>query len=275
MFAQFDPVTLIRLEIFGIIILLLMSLEWLLPKRNKQQRGMRWLSNLSVSVINVGALAVLSLSAVAASLYALEMKFGLFYQWHLALWPQIIVTILILDFVIYWQHRFFHTRGPLWALHRMHHTDSVVDVTTALRFHPFEIIVSMVLKCAVILLLGAPLLGVILFEILLNAAAMFNHSNIRLSKSLDKLLRLFIVTPDMHRVHHSQIFKERNTNYSFFLSIWDRAFGTYCAQPSLGHEKMQIGLKDYQSARENYLHVMLTQPLRKAKPYGNSAEANE
>lgn len=266
-----DPVSIIRFTIFALVLFLLMSLEWLIPRRMYQPRGVRWFSNLSISAINILALALLSLSAVAASLFALEYKWGLFYVWNLPLWPQIFIAIIILDLVVYWQHRLFHTRGIFWAIHRMHHTDNMVDVTTALRFHPLEIIISMLIKCLTIVLLGAPLLGVIIFEILLNVAAMFNHSNVKLPLLLDKVLRMVVVTPDMHRVHHSQTFRERNTNYGFFLSFWDRIFVSYCAQPELGHEKMRIGLKQYQQPKQNYLPVMLIQPWRKSKQLNNKS----
>jgi len=168
----------------------------------------------------------------------------------------------VLDAIIYFQHRLFHAVPALWRLHRMHHADLDFDVTTALRFHPVEILLSMVIKLAAVVALGAPPVAVLLFEVLLNASAMFNHANLRLPRWLDAPLRLVLVTPDMHRVHHSAIRVETDSNYGFSLACWDRLFGTYRAEPAAGHDGMTIGLERFREAEELRLDRMLTQPLR-------------
>ena len=181
------------------------------------------------------------------------------------LWPAIIIALLILDLAIYGQHRLFHAIPLAWRMHRMHHTDVEFDVTTALRFHPFEIIISILIKAAVIVLIAAPLLAVIAFEIILNAAAMFNHSNLKLPKWADSLLRCAIVTPDMHRVHHTTCAQQYNANYGFNLSIWDRLFGSYVAQPKGRHADMQLGQPNYREPQEARLDKVLTQPFRQSR----------
>lgn len=173
------------------------------------------------------------------------------------------IAVLVLDLAIYLQHVAFHFLPTLWRLHRVHHADMDFDVTTGLRFHPLEIVLSMLIKFAVVIFIGAPVLAVIVFEIVLNAAAMFNHGNVRLPKSLDRLLRWVIVTPDMHRVHHSVIVKETNSNFGFNFSWWDRLFATYRAQPKAGHEQMDIGFTQYREVKQSQgLWGMLLIPFR-------------
>jgi sterol desaturase/sphingolipid hydroxylase (fatty acid hydroxylase superfamily) len=164
-------------------------------------------------------------------------------------WVTVLASIVILDFAIYLQHVMFHAVPALWRLHRMHHADLDFDVTTGARFHPIEILLSMLIKFAVIAVIGAPAAAVIIFEVLLNATAMFNHGNFRLPAGLDRVLRLFVVTPDMHRVHHSIEDHETNSNFGFNLPLWDRLFGTYKDQPDAGHEAMTIGIRDYREPR--------------------------
>ncbi len=252
----------VRLYAFVLVLGVMTLWELLAPKRTGPARKTRWPSNFGVGIINVVMLSVVPISALAASLLSLEYRFGLFLWMETSLWPSIIASIVILDLVVYWQHRMLHIFKPLWRIHRMHHTDTAFDVTTALRFHPIEILLSIVLKGGVIVLLGAPILGVIAFEIILNGFAMFNHGNIRLPLWADKYLRYFIVTPDMHRVHHSVLEEEHAHNYGFFLSVWDGIFHSYIDQPEHGHETMAIGLDKFNDASEARLDKLLTQPFR-------------
>ena len=172
-------------------------------------------------------------------------------------------AVVVLDLAIYLQHVLFHAVPALWRLHRMHHADLEFDVTTGLRFHPIEIVLSMLIKFAVVAALGAPALAVLIFEVLLNATSMFNHGNVRMPPGIDRVLRWLVVTPDMHRVHHSILARETNSNFGFNLPWWDRLFGTYRAQPAAGHEGMTIGIEQFRDARELRLDRMLLQPLRK------------
>ena len=187
---------------------------------------------------------------------------GLFNALDLPLWLAALLSILLLDLVIYFQHVLFHAVPGLWRLHRMHHADLEFDVTTGLRFHPVEIVLSMVIKLAAVAALGAPAVAVLLFEVVLNATALFNHANIRLPAGVDRVLRWVIVTPDMHRVHHSVIPVETNSNFGFNLPWWDRLLGTYRAQPQAGHAGMTIGIEQFRTRRDLWLDRMLVQPLR-------------
>jgi sterol desaturase/sphingolipid hydroxylase (fatty acid hydroxylase superfamily) len=174
----------------------------------------------------------------------------------------VLLAVLLLDLAIYLQHVMFHAVPALWRVHRMHHSDTDLDVTTGLRFHPVEIVLSMLIKFAAIAALGAPAVAVLLFEVLLNATSMFNHANLRLPERVDAALRQVLVTPDMHRVHHSVIERETNSNFGFNLALWDRLFGTYRAQPEAGHEGMTIGVEQFRDPAEARLDRMLTQPFR-------------
>lgn len=238
-------------------------LEMRLPRRClTQSKPVRWLNNLGIVVLNsVLVRLIFPAAAVGMAAFAENAGWGLFN--YLA-WPpvlEIILAVVILDGAIYLQHLMFHAVPAFWRLHRMHHTDMDFDVTTGARFHPIEIIMSMVIKFAVIAALGAPAVAVIVFEILLNGMAMFNHANVRLPAKLDALLRYVIVTPDMHRVHHSVIDYEANTNYGFNLSIWDRLLGTYTEQPEHGHEGMTIGIVNFRDKKFQTLPWMLIQPF--------------
>lgn len=222
----------------------------------------RWLNNLGLVVLNTVVLRlVFPAAAVGVAAFAGEQGWGLLNLTPLPFAMTVLISIVLLDLIIYLQHVLFHSLPLLWRLHMVHHTDLDYDVTTALRFHPIEILLSMVIKCAAIITIGAPVLAVIIFEIVLNACAMFNHGNLRLPEKVDKILRLFIITPDMHRVHHSSIKHETNSNYGFSLSLWDYLFGTYRAQPKLGHERMEIGLSRYRDKKISYLHRMLILPF--------------
>jgi sterol desaturase/sphingolipid hydroxylase (fatty acid hydroxylase superfamily) len=193
---------------------------------------------------------------------ASDSNIGLFNQLDLAPWLIITVSVLLLDMVIYLQHLLFHRIPLLWRLHRLHHADQDIDVTTAARFHPIEIILSVWIKIAAVMLLGVPPIAVIIFEVVLNVSAMFNHSNARMPLRLDAIIRRVIVTPDMHRVHHSIIKRETHSNFGFFLSIWDQLFRTYRPQPELGHDGCTIGIDQFRTSREQYLDKMLSQPFR-------------
>jgi len=180
---------------------------------------------------------------------------------ELPLLVSVLVAVLLLDLVIYCQHRLYHRVPFLWRLHRMHHKDLDFDVTTGFRFHPFSIVLSTCIKLAAVVLLGAPPIAVIIADVLLNGTAIFNHSNFSLSVKVDRVLRLFVVTPDMHRVHHSVRAEEHNSNFGFNFPWWDRLFGTYCDQPLAGHERMEIGLEGYQESKVVNLGAMLVDPL--------------
>jgi sterol desaturase/sphingolipid hydroxylase (fatty acid hydroxylase superfamily) len=252
---------LITLLIFG----LLVCLEIKRPRRRLSKTKLqRWPGNLIVALGN--GLLVRSLLPwlvpVLVAQQAMAMQFGLLNQWLLPLWLELVITILILDVLVYWQHRMFHRIPLLWRLHRLHHTDTGVDVTTALRFHPFEIALSLAIKSLVVWLLGAPVFAVLLFEVLLNGLAMFNHSNIKLSIKIDTLLRKIIVTPDMHRVHHSVLADEHNSNFGFNLTCWDRWFGSYTAQPRNGHQQMRLGLNETNRQQTGSVMWMLKQPFK-------------
>ncbi len=253
----------LRLSVFFILLLCMMSWEWWTPRREKQNRKIRWPSNLALIVFNTLLLIMIPITVVSASLFSIFNHFGLFIYLELPLWPSIILSLVILDLTVYWQHRLLHIIPKVWPIHRMHHTDTELDVTTALRFHPLEIILSLFIKVAIIILIGAPLLAVIAFEIILNGIAMFNHSNIKLPAAVDKILRWLFVTPDMHRVHHSVHPAEYNNNYGFNLSIWDRIFSSYTESPKDGHVEMKIGQLEYRDTSEARLDKLLTQPFRK------------
>ena len=214
--------------------------------------------------------------AVGLAAVAQDKGWGLFNNLDLPLWLAIVVSVAMLDLAIYLQHVMFHAVPALWRLHRMHHADLEFDVTTALRFHPVEILMSMGIKMAVVAALGPPAVAVLAFEVLLNATAMFNHSNIRLPQSVDRVLRLVIVTPDMHRVHHSIEPAETNSNFGFNLPWWDRLLGTYRPQPRSGHIEMTIGIEQFRTRRDLWLDRMLVQPLKgPASGYSISREESD
>lgn len=237
------------------------------PKRVlSQPKGYRWANNLSLVLVN-GLVLPLTLPILAVAFAALmqEQQFGLFNWLSLPIALNVLLCVIALDCIIYWQHRLFHRLPILWRLHRVHHADQDIDVTTGARFHFIEIWLSMIIKLAAIALLGAPPLAVLIFEIVLNASAMFNHSNIAISKKIDNAIRALFVTPDMHRVHHSVARNETDSNFGFCLSVWDRIFKSYIAQPKLGHQNMHIGISLFREANEQSFWKMLTQPFRGGK----------
>lgn len=238
--------------------------EALVPRRPRAlSRALRWTNNLALVALNTVAVRLaVPVAAVGAALFAEANGLGLFNVLDAPGWLAFAATLLVLDLAIYLQHVVFHAVPPLWRLHRMHHADLEFDVTTGLRFHPLEIVVSMLWKLVVVIALGAPAAAVVAFEVLLNASSMFNHANARLPLGVDRALRLALVTPDMHRVHHSVRREETDSNYGFCLTWWDRLFRTYRAQPRDGHAGMTIGLERFRAAGELRLDRMLLQPLR-------------
>ncbi|KAA0013863.1 sterol desaturase family protein [Billgrantia pellis] len=268
---------LIRLGIF-LLVLAGMALWEMLAARRQQRirRWQRWPGNLLIVALDTLAVRLaFPLAAVGAALVAAERGWGLFHLLSAPLWLALPLSVLLLDAAIYFQHRLFHAVPWLWRLHRMHHADLEFDVTTGLRFHPLEILISMGIKIAVVMLLGAPAVAVLIFEVLLNATSMFNHGNVRLSERVDRRLRLLVVTPDMHRVHHSIVHRETDSNFGFNLPWWDRLFGTYRDQPGAGHHGMTLGIEAFREPRELRLHRMLIQPLLNPKPHAGQIREQE
>ncbi|MBU1212364.1 MAG: sterol desaturase family protein [Alphaproteobacteria bacterium] len=261
-FLVYEPF--IRLTAFASVFTFMALWEALAPRRKQTiGRATRWPSNLGVVILDTVLVRILfPTTAVGLALFAEAQGFGLFNAWQVPYTLAVVASVVILDFVIYLQHVLFHAVPALWRLHRMHHADLEFDLTTGARFHPIEIILSMVIKLTVIAALGVPAVAVLIFEVLLNATAMFNHSNVRLPAPIDRVLRWFVVTPDMHRVHHSVVVRETNSNFGFNLPWWDRLFGTYRAQPAAGHERMTIGVEEIRDSAEQRLDRMLTQPFR-------------
>jgi len=253
----------VRLGVFLAVLGVMAAWEVAAPRRRREiPRLLRWSSNLGVVALDTVLVRLaFPVLAVALALQAEAGGWGLFNALDVAPWLALVASVLLLDLAIYLQHVMFHAVPALWRLHRMHHADLEFDVTTGLRFHPVEILLSMGIKLAVVAALGPPAVAVLIFEVLLNATAMFNHSNIRLPLGVDRWLRLLVVTPDMHRVHHSVIPAETNSNFGFNLPWWDRLLGTYRAQPAAGHERMTIGIEQFRSRRDLWLDRMLIQPL--------------
>lgn len=254
----------IRMGFFFGMLVLIGLWELAAPKRALTiSKSVRWINNLGLVFFNSFMLRVLfPAAAVGVAVFASEQGWGLFNYIEVPFWFEVVASVIIMDFVIYIQHVMVHAIPVLWRLHRLHHADLDYDVTTGARFHPIEIILSMLIKFATILLLGPAVIAVIIFEVMLNATAMFNHGNISLPKTLDKYLRLFLVTPDMHRVHHSIEDDEANSNFGFSLPWWDRLFGTYRDQPRAGHQAMTIGINKYRDPKQvSWLPGMLALPF--------------
>ncbi len=253
----------IRLGVFLGVFILVAAGEMVAPRRTLgTSKAVRWFSNLGIVFLNTLTVrALFPVAAVGMALLAEERGWGLLNNIEMPYWLAVIVAVVVLDFVIYIQHVMFHAVPLLWRLHMMHHADLDYDVTTGARFHPIEIILSMLIKLAAVSILGPSALAVLIFEVLLNATAMFNHGNLRIPVSMDRVLRFFVVTPDMHRVHHSVIARETNSNFGFNLPWWDRLCGTYRAQPEQGHEGMAIGLKQFRDPKRLTLPWMLALPF--------------
>jgi sterol desaturase/sphingolipid hydroxylase (fatty acid hydroxylase superfamily) len=245
--------------IFGLIAIW----ERMSPRRSlTTSKTARWISNLCITCLNPLVLyLIFPILAIDIALMAQEGGWGLLNNVDLPFWLKLVIGIVVLDLVIYLQHVMFHAIPILWRLHMMHHADLDYDLTTGLRFHPIEMLLSMFIKLTVVLALGPPAAAVLTFEIILNGMAIFNHGNIKIPLKLDRILRYLVVTPDMHRVHHSVIIRETNSNFGFNLSWWDRLFGTYRAQPAKGHEGMTIGCPQFRDPKKLTLPWLLVLPF--------------
>lgn len=263
MSASLENEAKIRLAFFLGTFALIAVLEILRPRRTltASKRG-RWFANLAIIALNpLSVRLVFPIVPVGMALAAQERSWGLFNNVDLPYWLEVVVGVIVLDFVIYLQHVLHHAVPVLWRLHMMHHSDLDIDVTTGMRFHPIEILLSLGIKIAAVAVIGPPVLAVLIFEVALNSTTLFNHSNIRISEGLDGILRLLVVTPDMHRVHHSIIIRETNSNYGFNLPWWDRLLGTYKAQPEKGHLGMTIGLAQFRDSKKLTLPWLLILPF--------------
>jgi sterol desaturase/sphingolipid hydroxylase (fatty acid hydroxylase superfamily) len=255
----------IRMGAFFGILGVMALWEILAPRRAlTMSKAIRWINNLGIVFFNSFLVRLIfPAAAVGMASFARSQGWGMFNYFELPFWPIVITSVVIMDFIIYLQHVMVHAVPALWRLHRMHHADLDFDVTTGARFHPLEIILSMLIKFATIVVLGPPVLAVIIFEVILNATAMFNHGNVRLPLKLDRVLRWIVVTPDMHRVHHSVEDDEANSNFGFNLPWWDRLFGTYRDQPRAGHQAMTIGIHKYRAPKQvAWLPGMLLLPFK-------------
>jgi sterol desaturase/sphingolipid hydroxylase (fatty acid hydroxylase superfamily) len=257
----------IRLGIFIGLFFVLAMTELFVPRRELEHvKAKRWLTNWIIVIIDSFVLRLIFTgAAVGIALWAETNDYGLFNVLNIPTAVAVVISFIVLDFAVWFSHWASHKVPLLWAIHRMHHSDVDIDVSTAIRFHPIEIVLSMVWKMLIVVILGAPAIAVLVFEIVLNGTAMFNHSNIKLPLGVDRILRLFLVTPDMHRVHHSIIHNETDSNYGFNLAIWDRLFGTYIDQPEAGHKAMKIGISEWQDKRPTQLFWSLKVPFIKQK----------
>ena len=254
----------IRLAIFAGVFVAMAAWEVVTPRRQQSiNRTSRWPNNIGVVIVDTLLVRVLFPTAtVGLAFFAEARGFGLFNVITVPAWISVVLSFLLLDLAIYLQHVLFHAVPALWRVHRMHHADLEFDVSTGVRFHPIEILLSMLIKFAVVAIIGAPAISVLIFEVMLNATSMFSHTNVRIPARIDRVLRWLVVTPDMHRVHHSILSPETNSNFGFNLPWWDRLLGTYRAQPAAGHENMTIGIEQFRDPRELRLDRMLLQPFR-------------
>ncbi|NOZ09628.1 MAG: sterol desaturase family protein [Gammaproteobacteria bacterium] len=254
----------IRLGFFFGVFTVMAVWEWLAPRRILTvSKTVRWTNNLGLVFFNSFVLRLLfPAAAVGMAVFAAEQGWGALNYVDIPFALAVVTSVIIMDFIIYLQHVMVHAVPALWRLHRVHHADLDIDVTTGARFHTVEIILSMLIKFATIAVLGPPVVAVVIFEVMLNATAMFNHSNVRLPLGLDRVLRWFVVTPDMHRVHHSVEDDEANSNFGFSLPWWDRLFGTYRDQPRAGHKGMTIGIHKFRDPKQvSWLPGMLALPF--------------
>lgn len=257
-----EPV--VRVGAFAGVFTLMALWELAAPfRKHRMSRGVRWPANMALVVLDTLFVRILlPTGAVGLAVYAQSSGLGLFNAWRLPELVAVPLGVVLFDLAIYAQHVLFHVVPAFWRLHRVHHADQDLDVTTGVRFHPVEIILSMLIKLGLVAIVGVPPAAVLVFEVLLNATSMFNHSNVRLPPVLEPAVRWLLVTPDMHRVHHSVVPAETNSNYGFNLSIWDRLFRTYRSGPAAGHDSIDIGLADIRDPAEQRLDRMLTQPFR-------------
>ncbi len=256
----------IRLTVFASVFIVMVAAEAAFPRKKRTQaRGRRWFTNLALVVLDTAALRIVfPILAIGMAAYANEQGWGLLAIINLPVWLEITIAILLLDFAIYGQHVASHKIPIFWRIHKVHHADRDIDVTTGARFHPIEIVLSMAYKLLCVVVIGPAATAVFMFEVILNASAMFNHSNVKLPLALDRWVRVIIVTPDMHRVHHSVIRHETDSNYGFFLSAWDRFFKTYTSQPERGHDEVTIGLSEHQTEQPSSLLWSLFLPFRRS-----------
>jgi len=257
-----------RLSIFFTILLVMLVLESCFPARkSKLTKPVRWLGNFSLLILSsIVARLLLPIGVAGIALYASTQGIGLFNIINLPTWLSIAVSVLLLDLMIYWQHRIFHLVPMLWRFHKVHHADSHIDASTGLRFHPVEIALSILLKALAVLILGVPATAVIIFEVALNGFALFNHANIRLPRWLELPLRTILITQVLHRIHHSQVVNETNSNYGFSVSWWDRMFGSYKSQAQKSDKDLDIGLKSYPATKKNAnLLTLLKMPFSRPK----------
>lgn len=241
----------IRLTVFFLVLAVMLGWELATPKRQpRHTRWQRWPANLGIVAIDTLITRLLvPTGLVGAALWAQQQQLGLFNNVGLPLWLEVVISFVVLDIAIYWQHRAFHRVPLLWRMHRVHHADPDFDVTTGLRFHPFEILLSLAIKAAVAVALGAPVLAIIVFEVILNACSLFNHGNVALPPRIEQWTRKILITQELHRIHHSSLKKETNSNYGFSVSWWDHLFGSYTDKPQAGSDHIDIGLSDYRDAR--------------------------
>lgn len=254
--------TTIRLAVFLGLFSLFGILEFIFPRRERVQSQIkRWTTHWILLVVYSGMLQLMALItpvviAAGAALHVTANGWGLFNMIDLPIWLEFFLIVVILDWAIWFQHLITHKVNFLWRFHRVHHSDRDLDVSSGFRFHPIEIGLSMLYKVALVYLLGAPIAAVVVFEVILNGAAMFNHANIRLPIKVDHFLRRFIVTPDMHRIHHSDIRAEHDSNYGFSVSIWDHLFRTFTAEPDKGHTGMTVGLRWQDDKPSNLVWIL-------------------
>ncbi|MCF8104443.1 MAG: sterol desaturase family protein [Desulfohalobiaceae bacterium] len=258
-----EHVMLIRFGAFLVLFTGLALAESLAPRRwRSMSRRIRWFPNLGMLALNPLAVAlVFPILPIGLAVYVTEQNWGLLSHPGVPYWLKVVVGVVMLDFAVYIQHVLFHAIPTLWRLHMVHHADLDFDLTTGVRFHPGEILISLVIKMSVVAALGAPPLAVLIFEVALNGTSMFNHSNLNIPKKIDRVLRWMVVTPDMHRVHHSVIIRETNSNYGFNLPWWDRLLATYKDQPAKGHRDMTIGLSWYRDSKKLTLPRLLILPI--------------
>lgn len=255
---------LLRLLIFAGLIVLLALMEWRWPRNQARPvRGRRWPVNLGLGLLNTLLLRLLApVLGYVVAIWAARHGIGLFNIWPAPAWLGTSLSVLLLDMTIYWQHRLMHLVPWLWRLHRVHHTDLALDVTSGLRFHPLEILFSLAVKIAAVLLLGAPPLAVLIFAILLSSFSLFTHTNVAIPVPVDRILRWLVVTPDMHRIHHSVLREEHDRNFGFNASWWDRLFGSYRDQPGQAQSELRLGLGDFRESPQQRFPALLTQPFR-------------
>lgn len=253
----------IRLGFFLGMLIVMALWETIAPRRRlTSNKSVRWFSNLALVLLNSAAVRIgFAVGAVGVAIESQRLGWGLFNNVAVPGWLAVLLSVVALDLVLYLQHVMFHAVPALWRLHMVHHSDPDFDVTTGVRFHTLEIGLSMGIKAIAIVLIGASPLAVLIFEVLLNATSMFSHSNVRMPTWLDGMLRLVVVTPDMHRVHHSEILEETNSNYGFNLPWWDFLLGTYRSKPKEGQDQMRIGVAEISRSRAVWLHWMLVLPF--------------